>query len=179
MDPGELPLSAETRRMKWLVAGFALVGLIAGGLKLWPWLERRLETRRVCEQLAADKPDERRMEQYFLRNGRRALYTEQLDPGKYRIAVTSDCYSAVCSFQVGDSPKPRPTHRTELLGQIECTGQPIEISATGWFVETFFVPAALNNARVHVRVERNGQELYDGVVRSYCTEPGFCVFRAR
>jgi hypothetical protein len=160
----------SSTREKWLVAALALVTLGLAGFMLRSPIIDRLEGRRICEQLRAGEADE----QFFIfTHTTKGPFGPRLSPGKYRLTVTSDCYSGECSFVVPDVPKPSVNH--PQYSGLECRGKQLELMTRGFYMDGFQAPGVLHPRRILVDIQREGRPFWHGTPGSYCAHPGFCV----
>lgn len=162
----------SSSRKKWLSATLALVGLGFAGFLLWPRVTNWLEGRRICQQLT-DASKDPGLRLFYFTHTRNHPSQSQLDPGSYRLTLTSDCYEAQCTFEELDLPDLVPN--LTLPATDPCRGQPLVLWSRDGSVGGFSAPSVLEPRRMIVRIEQNGRVLWAGTPGQSCSERGFCV----
>lgn len=158
-----------TRRATWGIAILAVAALAMAALLLRAPVSGWLEGRRVCEELSKGEPP---MRFFYFTDTRKKRIGPQLEPGKYTVSLTSDCYSGRCSFSMHDVPE--STLKPNYSG-IECQGQPMPLFVQGWNLVGFSGPVLLDLQRTKVHVTRDGRTLWEGAPWHDCPDVGFCV----
>jgi hypothetical protein len=160
--------SRSQLKRKPLLVALAVLGFAAG-----LWFTTRtaivgyLERRETCAALRDGSPLVRAIS-----------FTDPTRPGladqaMYSLDVSGYCYHVECTLDLREAPEQLDGW---LDSRLKCRGSSITFRTTETTVDGFLVPRALRT--LHVRLHRNGLQIFDDTLGRHPCPYGFCIIDA-